>query len=101
MTAGSAIRFTPYPARSEARRLRTNDTYRPFGLRRVSRDPSRPEFFKCPPDLGLPARVKRHVQVKERQRDYDEATWVEGFVVLNAAGGECVDDFERLREDSG
>jgi hypothetical protein len=51
--------------------------------------------------LGLPARVKRHVQVKERQRDYDEATWVEGFVVLNAAGGECVDDFERLREDSG
>jgi hypothetical protein len=26
---------------------------------------------------------------------------VESFVVLNAVGGECFDDFERLREDSG
>ncbi len=51
--------------------------------------------------LGLPASVKRHVQVKERQRGYDEATLVESFVVLNAAGGECLDDFARLREDSG
>jgi Transposase DDE domain group 1 len=51
--------------------------------------------------LGLPGSVKRHVQVKERQRGYDEATLVESFVVLNAAGGECVDDFQRLREDAG
>ncbi len=26
--------------------------------------------------LGLPASVKRHVQVKERERGYDEATYV-------------------------
>jgi hypothetical protein len=51
--------------------------------------------------LGLPGSVKRHVQVKERPRGYDEATLVESLVVLNAAGGECVDDFQRLREDSG
>jgi hypothetical protein len=51
--------------------------------------------------LGLPASVKRHVQVKERERRYDEATFVESFVVLNAAGGECLDDFARLREDAG
>jgi hypothetical protein len=51
--------------------------------------------------LGLPGSVKRQVQVKERQRGYDEATLVESFVVLNAAGGECVDDFQRLREDAG
>ena len=51
--------------------------------------------------LGLPASVKRHVQVKERERGYDEATFVESFVVLNAAGGECLDDFARLREDAG
>jgi hypothetical protein len=51
--------------------------------------------------LGLPASVQRHVRIKERQRGYDEATLVESFVVLNAAGGECVDDFQRLREDSG
>src|SRR5204862_1898639 len=51
--------------------------------------------------LGLPASVQRHVQVKERQRGYDEATFVESFAVLHAAGGVCVDDFQRLREDAG
>jgi hypothetical protein len=51
--------------------------------------------------LGLPQSVKEHVQVKERERGYDEATFVESFVLLNAAGGECLDDFKRLREDPG
>src|SRR5213596_2134525 len=50
--------------------------------------------------LGLPASVLKHVRVKERERGYDEATMVESFVLLNAAGGECVDDFGRLREDA-
>ncbi|HUI42607.1 MAG TPA: hypothetical protein VL523_11615 [Terriglobia bacterium] len=36
--------------------------------------------------LGLPGSVKRQVQVKERQWGYDEATLVESFVVLHAAG---------------
>jgi hypothetical protein len=51
--------------------------------------------------LGLPAHVRQHVQVKERERGYDEATMVESFVILNAVGGECFDDFQRLREDGG
>jgi hypothetical protein len=51
--------------------------------------------------LGLPAAVREHVHVKQRQRGYDEATFVESFVVLNAVGGECLDDFARLREDAG
>ena len=51
--------------------------------------------------LGLPESVKQHVVVKERQRGYDEATFVESFVLLNAAGGECLDDFEHLRADQG
>src|SRR5207302_10320414 len=38
--------------------------------------------------LGLPGSVKRHVHVKERERGYDEATSVESFVILHAAGGE-------------
>ncbi len=49
--------------------------------------------------LGLPRSVKEQVRVKERQRGYDEATLVESFVILNAAGGECADDFEHLRQD--
>jgi len=51
--------------------------------------------------LGLPAQVREHVRIKERERGYDEATMVESFVILNAVGGECCDDFERLREDAG
>src|SRR6266704_4692561 len=31
--------------------------------------------------LGLPGSVKQHVVVKERQRGYDEATFVESFVI--------------------
>jgi hypothetical protein len=51
--------------------------------------------------LGLPAAVQREVQVKARQRGYDEATFVESFVLLNAMGGECLDAFARLRADPG
>src|SRR6202790_4949934 len=45
--------------------------------------------------------AKQHVAVKEQERGYDEATFVESFVILNAAGGECVDDFAHLRSDPG
>src|SRR5437879_12794758 len=45
------------------------------------------------PSVRLPSSVQQHVAVKERERGYDEATFVESFVILNAAGGECVDDF--------
>ena len=51
--------------------------------------------------LGLPSSVRQHVRVRERSRGYDEATLVESFVILNVVGGECFDDFQRLREDPG
>ena len=51
--------------------------------------------------LGLPQSVKDRVRVKERERGFDEATFVESFVILTAAGGECPEDFKRLREDAG
>ena len=51
--------------------------------------------------LGVSARVRQHVQIKQRERGYDEATMVESFVVLNAVGGERVDDFQHLRDDAG
>jgi hypothetical protein len=51
--------------------------------------------------LGVPGSVKQHVQIKERQRGYDEATFIESFVILNAAGGDCLEDFGHLREDGG
>lgn len=51
--------------------------------------------------LAGPAAVAEHVQVKQRERGYDEATFVESFLLLNAMGGECLEDFERLRADAG
>jgi Transposase DDE domain group 1 len=51
--------------------------------------------------LGVPGSVRQHVVIKQRDRGYDEATMVESFVVLNALGGECVDDLAHLREDAG
>ena len=44
--------------------------------------------------LGLPESVQRHMRIKQRQRGYDEASFVESFVVLNAVGGDCLDDFD-------
>jgi hypothetical protein len=49
--------------------------------------------------LDLPRSVERHVSVKQRQRGLDEASYVESFLILNAAGGECLDDFGPLRQD--
>src|SRR5712692_9713001 len=51
--------------------------------------------------LEVPQSVARHIQIKQRQRGYDEATFVESFVLLNGVGGDCLDDFEQLRADGG
>lgn len=60
-----------------------------------------PLFLQAARSLDIPGRVRRHVQIKQRQRGLDEAGYVESFLVLNALGGDCLEDFERLREDEG
>jgi hypothetical protein len=44
--------------------------------------------------LGLPAATQEHAHIKQRERGYEEPTDVESLVVLNAVGGECVEDLE-------
>ena len=51
--------------------------------------------------LDVPGSVQRHLQIKQRERGFDEATYIESFLVLNAVGGDCLEDFEPLREDAG
>ena len=51
--------------------------------------------------LGVPQSVAQHIHIKQRQRGYDEASFVESFVLLNGVGGDCLDDFEQLRADAG
>jgi hypothetical protein len=60
-----------------------------------------PLFLQAARSLDVPGRVNQHLQLKQRQRGLDEAGYVESFLVLNALGGDCLDDFDRLREDEG
>jgi hypothetical protein len=60
-----------------------------------------PLFVRSWRSLAGPASVKRHLAVKQRDRGFDEATYIESFLILNALGGNCLEDFERLREDAG
>lgn len=60
-----------------------------------------PLFVRAARSFGVPGSVGQHVRLKQRQRGFDEATYVESFLVLNALGGDCLDDFDRLREDAG
>jgi len=60
-----------------------------------------PLFVQAARSLDVAGRVQQHLQIKQRQRGLDEAGYVESFLVLNALGGDCLEDFDRLREDEG
>lgn len=60
-----------------------------------------PLLVRAARSLDVPGSVARHLRVKQRERGFDEATYVESFLVLNAAGGDCLEDFDQLREDAG
>ena len=60
-----------------------------------------PLFLRTARSLGVGASVKRNLRIKKRRRGPDDAAYVESFLALNAIGGECLDDFQVLREDLG
>jgi len=49
--------------------------------------------------MGLPQQIGRHVQVK--QRGWTDAQVLSSLLLLNVAGGECVEDLRRLEKDDG
>lgn len=51
--------------------------------------------------LGLAQSIQRHLPILQRQGRYREADYIESFISVFAAGGDCVDDFEMLRGDKG
>jgi hypothetical protein len=60
-----------------------------------------PLLVRAVRSFDVPGSVKRRLHWKPRQRGLDEASYVESFLVLNARGGDCREDFDRLREDAG
>jgi hypothetical protein len=51
--------------------------------------------------LDLSRSIQKHLPILERQGRYREADYIESFISVFAAGGDCVEDFELLREDEG
>lgn len=51
--------------------------------------------------LGLAEACRSELRLKERQRGPTEAEWVQMLVVLRLAGGERVEDVDRLKQDDG
>jgi hypothetical protein len=58
-------------------------------------------FSRAFRSLGGPALCDGHVRVKERERGFTAGQQVESLVLLHAAGGDCMQDIESLRRDSG
>ena len=60
-----------------------------------------PLLVRAVRSLDVPGSVQRHLHIKQRERGFDEATYIESLVVLNGVGGDCLEDFDALREDAG
>lgn len=51
--------------------------------------------------LGLDQVVSEHLWLRERERGYEEFDKVQAVVLVQAAGGECVEDVRVLARDAG
>jgi hypothetical protein len=51
--------------------------------------------------LGCDEAVRQHVRIRQRERGYDEAEHTEALVLLQATGGECLEDLAILGADTG
>lgn len=49
--------------------------------------------------MGLQEQIGHHLQVK--QRGWTDAQMVSSLIMLNLAGGDCVEDLERVQKDEG
>lgn len=56
------------------------------------------QAFRSP---GAGRSVAEHVHLNPAAAWPGRASYVESFVILNAAGGDCLEDFDHLRADTG
>jgi hypothetical protein len=59
-----------------------------------------PLLVQASRSLGLPSSVQRMYASNSDCEDLTRPPMSESFVTLNAAGGECLDDFTYLRKDA-
>lgn len=58
-------------------------------------------FSRAFRSLGAPKLCEERVRIKQRSRGFTVGQQVETLVLLHAAGGDCMQDVEALRQDSG
>jgi len=60
-----------------------------------------PTYLELAFAAGLPRSIERHVGVRRGRQGWTDAQQVMSLVLLNIAGGECVDDLRVLEKDDG
>ena len=50
--------------------------------------------------LAIPGLIDAHLQIKQRQRGFDEAQYIESVALLQTAGGDCPEDMQLLGGDT-
>jgi len=58
-----------------------------------------PIYLELMASIDLPGLIGRHLQVK--QRGWTDAEEVSSLILLNLAGGDCVDDLSKVEKDEG
>lgn len=58
-------------------------------------------FSRVLRSLGVPGLCGQHVHIKQRSSGFTVSQQVEPLVLLHAAGGDCMQDIETLRQDEG
>ncbi len=51
--------------------------------------------------MGLSRHIEREVQTRKEGQGWTDAQIIEALILLNQAGGECVEDIEQLESDKG
>jgi hypothetical protein len=57
-------------------------------------------FYELVDALGLEALVEESLSIKQRQRGYDDSTFVLALMAVHLIGGDGLDDLQRLRGDA-
>ena len=58
-------------------------------------------FSRAFRSLGAPKLCDEHIHIKQRARGFTAGQQVESLVLLHVTGGDCMQDIESLRRDSG
>jgi hypothetical protein len=60
-----------------------------------------PVYFKLAHATGLPRLIAHHVRARAGEQDWTDDQMIMALILLNLAGGSCVDDLMVLERDEG